>query len=108
MKTRTQVTKDREQKKRSSEAMSPEVAIDKCDQIGGNLVLIYKAAAKARASIAKNEPDSLLDYIFGRSEENPCEAISVLVKEKEEAYTERIDGLVESVKKAKLKRKINR
>lgn len=118
MKTKTQVTTpveeredyvpvNTEKKKRSSEAMSPEVAIDKCDIMGSNLVTVLVQAGKQRAQIIKDNREAVTDFIFGRSEENPLAAITAAVKEKEEMYNERVDSLVESVNRTKLKRKIN-
>ena len=100
--------------KRKSEAINVEVAVDKCDHIGASkLEILQKARSIKKLWLnQKGEQEEnlsvLLDYIFGKSDENPFQEMNDDIQAKYDAYDERIADLVKKVQASKFKKKINR
>ena len=90
-----------------SENITTEVAIDKCDSLGANMVMYTRQAQRQRVQIIKDSRQEVTDYIFGKQEENPMETQTDFIDQKEEHSAQRIDELVISVLHSKRKRKIN-
>ncbi len=105
---KTNQTNQPKQKKQRNETMNTEVAIEKCDVMGANICQAIHQGQAARVQIVRNDESAVMDFIFGNSNENPCEAVTTAIKEKEAQNTEKLEMLVLSVNTSKVKRKINK
>lgn len=85
-------------------------AIDKCDMIGGNKLILQRKLASIKTTWMSTEENvkQINDFIFGISDENPFEDANKELENKFDDYDDRLINLVQKVKASKLKRKINK
>jgi len=63
-----------------------ESSVVRCDTLGGNMIERRAELMVRKLALLDENQDAVMDYIFGRSNENPLEEITAAINEDQEEY----------------------
>ena len=81
--------------------------VQRCDTLAAGLIERRDAIEITRAEICSNQKNKILDYIFGKSDENPLAETSEMLQEDKNEYKARCRSMTDEVLRSSNKGKMS-